>query len=262
MRSIWQATCSIMDLPWREDGRHLAKNTLTYGSIRFEALQVSLLLQSVFKLPLLSMIRSLILLSQIRTLLVIISLLPAYMIPRLRSSNVTLSPMVSAILSKAPQSLVSLSSINLAIFYIRGRYHTIAQRLLRTSYISTVPPNPNVRQPSYALLGVLVLARLTHNLYLTMKDTRNKLSEKARGKLPEYGEHTRALEPMLEDSMYLDYTPVTEIMAHQADEDLDSGEPFLLSEGSNPLYTLRSSRPRQAYFARYPVSRNGSSLLA
>jgi peroxin-10 len=141
--------------------------------------------------------------------------------------------MVSAILSKAPELLVSLYSINLAIFYIRGRYHTITQRLLRTSYISTVPPNPNVRQPSYALLGVLVLARLTHSLYLAMKDAvvdaRKQLNEKASGKLSEYSEQIRPLDPMPEDSIYLDNTPVAEIMAHQVDEDLDFGEPFLLS---------------------------------
>lgn len=168
---------------------------------------------------------------QIRALLVAIPILPAYILSRLRSSNVALSPTVSSLLSKAPQLLLSLYSINIAIFYIRGTYHTLTQRLLRTSYISTVPPNPNARQPSYALLGVLVLARLAHNLYRSLKvaaqDAKQKLSmsEKARGKLPESGDRTHALEPTMEDdTIYLDFTPVSRILAHQVDEDLDSGK--------------------------------------
>lgn len=131
--------------------------------------------------------------------------------------------------------LASLFSINLAIFYIRGTYHTVTQRLLRTSYITTVPPNPNIRQPSYALLGVLVLARLAHNAYKAfsdaIRDAKNRMlmSEKARGKLPDRSDQTKALEPTMEKgSMYLDFVPVKEILAHQDEEDLDAGMPVLV----------------------------------
>lgn len=172
---------------------------------------------------------------QLRILLVVLPVLPAYILSQGRLASSSLlqrSPLFRSLLSSIPQLLTLAYSVNLAIFYLRGRYHTLTQRILGTSYISTIAPNPNVRPPSYALLGVLVLARIAYKGYTElsrrMQDSRQKaqLSEKALGKQPDSGEKTRALQqPVTEGGLYLDFTPAKDILARQlVDEDLDTGK--------------------------------------
>ncbi|KIM29089.1 hypothetical protein M408DRAFT_306903 [Serendipita vermifera MAFF 305830] len=167
----------------------------------------------------------------LRLMLVVIPILPAYILSegRLSSSGILQRlPILHTLLSVAPQLLTLAYSINLAIFYLRGKYHTLTQRLLRTSYISTIPPNPNVRPPSYALLGVLLLARIAYKSYRellrkTQESRQNlQLSEKALGKLPDQGEKTRALQPPVTEGPYIDFTPVADILSRRlVEEDLD-----------------------------------------
>jgi hypothetical protein len=145
-------------------------------------------------------------------------------------------------------------SINLALFYLRGKYHTLTQRLLRTSFISTIPPNPDVRPPSYALLGVLVLARIAYKGYQELsrviQESRQKiqLSGKALGKLRDQGERTSVLQQsIIDEGLYLDFTPVVDILArNQEEEDLDVGKCDQLMNDAPRFYILtrRSSVKR------------------
>jgi len=122
----------------------------------------------------------------------------------------------------------------------------LTQRLLRTSFISTIPPNPDVRPPSYALLGVLVLARIAYKGYQELSRViqesrpRTQLSEKALGKLRDEGERTSALQhSSIDEGLYLDFTPVADILAHnQEEEDLDAGT---CSQLTNDAPSLTSS---------------------
>lgn len=165
----------------------------------------------------------------IRLLSIVLTIFPAYILSKARHLDSHLSPFAKGLVNAGPHILASAYALNISLFYIRGKYHTLTQRLLGTGYITTIPPNPNVRPPSYALLGVLVLAKLVHQVYKSTSslfkeaEERIKLSEKARGKLPERSPQTRALEPSMGGEIYLDYTPAKEILAkQQAEEDLDT----------------------------------------
>ncbi|CAG7845903.1 SubName: Full=Uncharacterized protein {ECO:0000313/EMBL:CCA77954.1} [Serendipita indica DSM 11827] len=167
----------------------------------------------------------------IRLLSIVLTIFPAYILSKARHLDSHLSPFAKGLVNAGPHILASAYALNISLFYIRGKYHTLTQRLLGTGYITTIPPNPNVRPPSYALLGVLVLAKLVHQVYKSTSslfkeaEERIKLSEKARGKLPERSPQTRALEPSMGGEIYLDYTPAKEILAkQQAEEDLDTGK--------------------------------------
>ena len=156
---------------------------------------------------------------------------PTYILSKARHLDSQLPPFAKGLVTVAPHILAFAYTLNIALFYIRGRYHTLTQRLLGTGYITTVPPNPNVRPPSYALLGVLVIAKLAHQVYKSTTglfkeaEERIKLSEKARGKLPEYSPQTRALEASKGGDIYLDYALAKDVLAkQQVEEDLDVGE--------------------------------------
>ena len=168
-------------------------------------------------------------------MLVVLPILPPYLLSQTRTSSLNFLqkiPALRTLFSNAPQLLTVAYSINLALFYLRGKYHTLTQRLLRTSFISTIPPSPDVRPPSYALLGVLVLARIAYKGYqglsriIQESRPRTGLSEKALGKLRDEGERTSALQQSsIDEGLYLDFTPVVDILArNQEEEDLDVGK--------------------------------------
>ncbi|KAG8805779.1 peroxisome biogenesis factor 10 [Serendipita sp. 399] len=153
---------------------------------------------------------------------------------RLRNSDAVslrASPALHGLLSVAPQVLTFAYTLNLAIFYLRGTYYTLSLRVLRTGYITTVPPNPNARPPSYAFLGVLLLSRMVHKAYYSVSvafqeaGKRIEQSEKARGKLPEPDDSTHMLmSPVNNGALYLDYTSAEEILSKQRnEEDADPG---------------------------------------
>ena len=139
-----------------------------------------------------------------------------------------------------PQVLSAIYSIHLAIFYLHGSYHSIGQRIFRAPYISSQPPSPLVRPPSYALLGLLVLARVTHQVTSSIssrvKGTQNPRlstipSETSLGKLPEtsgYPGHSmqqRMPQDPNDKNMYIDSQPVASLLTASTEEmgNLDTG---------------------------------------
>ncbi|KAE8265547.1 hypothetical protein A4X09_0g6607 [Tilletia walkeri] len=65
--------------------------------------------------------------------------------------------------------LAYLGAAHLAIFYLGGRYYALAQRVAGVQYISTIPPHPNSRAPSYEILGLLLAVQLGVKLLLTAR---------------------------------------------------------------------------------------------
>ncbi|KAG8831851.1 peroxisome biogenesis factor 10 [Serendipita sp. 400] len=170
---------------------------------------------------------------QLRILSIIAPIIPTYLIARLRNSDASslrTSPTLNGLLLLAPQFLTFAYTFNLAIFYLRGTYYTLSQRLLRTSYITTVPPNPHIRPPSYALLGVLLLSKMMYKVYSSVSQSfeearkRIQQSEKTRGRLSEPDDSTHMLtSPVNDGALYLDYTPAGEILSKSGnEEDLDA----------------------------------------
>ena len=131
--------------------------------------------------------------------------------------------------------------MHLAIFYLRGSYHSIGQRIFGAPHISSHPPNPLVRPPSYALLGLLMLVRVAHQVTSSIssrvKEAQNSRlstipSETNLGKLPEmssYPSHSiqqRMPRDPNDKNMYIDYQPVASLLAASTEEmgDLDTGK--------------------------------------
>jgi len=101
---------------------------------------------------------------RLRAGLVLLSTLPQYLISRLRLRLAGRGRLAHA-LSLLPAMTEVLVDINLAAFYLFGRYYDIAHRVFRIRKISSIPENPNNPAPSYSLLGVLLSLRLLHRLY-------------------------------------------------------------------------------------------------
>ncbi|KAJ7630464.1 hypothetical protein FB45DRAFT_990492 [Roridomyces roridus] len=78
-------------------------------------------------------------------------------------------------LKSLPGVLEVLGEINLAVFYIYGTYYDLVKRILGIRKVSSTPPNPHVRPPSYSLLGVLLGVRL---LYRLVTFLRTKLEQR------------------------------------------------------------------------------------
>ena len=206
-------------------------------------------------------------------LLVVLPILPAYLLsqPRISSSALLQTlPGLRPLFSNAPHIMAVAYSINLALFYLQGKYHTLTQRLLRTSYISTVPPNPDVRPPSYALLGVLVLIRIAYKGYRELsrviQESRQKpqLSEKALGKLRDERERVQVFQPSVkEEGFYLDFIPVADILTrNQEEEDLDVGESSSVPRSLTLLHVpSRSNIKRQAHLSQRSFSLRRSEKL-
>ncbi|KAG8806887.1 peroxisome biogenesis factor 10 [Serendipita sp. 399] len=185
---------------------------------------------------------------QLRILSIIAPILPTYLIARLRNSDAVslrASPALHGLLSVAPQVLTFAYTLNLAIFYLQGTYYTLSQRVLRTGYITTVPPNPNVRPPSYAFLGILLLSRLVHKAYSSVYQAfqeagkRIEQSEKARGKLPEPDDSTHMLmSPVNNGALYLDYTSAEELLRKQRNE--EDADPDRVSNDNHTYLDMSS----------------------
>ncbi|KAI0793336.1 peroxisome assembly protein per8 [Abortiporus biennis] len=119
-----------------------------------------------------------------RAALILIPTLPRYLASRWGSTLPQESKLAS-LLKKLPVALEILTEANLAVFYLRGTYYTLAKRILGIRYIASGPDDPNSRPPSYSLLGILLSIRLVYQLitYLRSLKTHGD-SELARGKRP------------------------------------------------------------------------------
>ena len=170
-----------------------------------------------------------------------LSILPSYVLARLlrlsRSDQNRLLELQS-FMQALPQLLTATYSIHLAIFYLRGSYHSIGQRIFGAPYISSQPPNPLARPPSYALLGLLMLIRVAHQVTSSIssrvKEAQNSRlstipSETNLGKLPEMsGYPYHAMQQRMprtpnDRNMYIDSQPVASLLAASIDE-MDAGK--------------------------------------
>lgn len=134
-------------------------------------------------------------------------------------------PELRSLILALPQVLSATYSIHLAIFFLRGSYHSIGQRISGAPYISSQPPNPLARPPSYALLGLLMLIRVAHqvtsSLFSRVKEAPNsRLSSPANlGKLPEMSSYPgHSMQPRMpqdpnDKDMYIDSQPVASLLA-------------------------------------------------
>ncbi|KAF9040402.1 hypothetical protein BDZ89DRAFT_1060491 [Hymenopellis radicata] len=122
-------------------------------------------------------------------------------------------PRISALLKRLPTMLGVLVEMNLALFYFSGTYYHLIKRFLG---LSSIPENPNVRPPSYSLLGVLLAVRLGHRLVMFLRE-RYSREETSKGKGKEVATHAPSRET------FLDNRPVTSLIG-PLDED-DAAKP-------------------------------------
>ncbi|KIY66035.1 peroxisome assembly protein per8, partial [Cylindrobasidium torrendii FP15055 ss-10] len=94
--------------------------------------------------------------------------LPAYLASR--ASDFSQYPRLASFFKRIPSTLGIFVEINLAIFYFTGTYYHVAKRALGIKYLSATPENPNVRPPSYSLLGLLLVVRLGHRLVSFLRE--------------------------------------------------------------------------------------------
>jgi len=145
-------------------------------------------------------------------------------------------PELRSLIQALPQVLSAIYSIHLAIFYLRGSYHSIGQRIFGAPYISSQPPNPLARPPSYALLGLLTLIRVAHQVTSSIssrvkevQDSRTITipSETTLGKLPEMSSYPgHSMQPRMpqgpnDKNMYIDSQPVASLLAASTEGELN-----------------------------------------
>ncbi|KAH7104760.1 Pex12 amino terminal region-domain-containing protein [Auriculariales sp. MPI-PUGE-AT-0066] len=106
--------------------------------------------------------------SQVRRwALVLLYCLPPYLAARQQQSSAAIDgpgSLRQRILRMLPGALEIGLETNLALFYFAGTYYSLAKRVLGVRHISSLPRDPNVQSPSYALLGVLLGIRLAYRL--------------------------------------------------------------------------------------------------
>ncbi|KZT36023.1 hypothetical protein SISSUDRAFT_959188, partial [Sistotremastrum suecicum HHB10207 ss-3] len=105
----------------------------------------------------------------LRLALILLPTIPSYLLARFSQRISDLPARVANILRNLPTILEVISEVNLAIFYIRGTYYDPTKRILGIQHITPTPEDPNSQPPSYSLLGILLLVRLTYRLITALK---------------------------------------------------------------------------------------------
>lgn len=73
-----------------------------------------------------------------------------------------------------------IKPFHLAVFYLTGRYYSIAKRWLKIRYVSTQPPLPDTsKPPSYEVLGAMMGVQLLIRLGLALHQWRERARERA-----------------------------------------------------------------------------------
>ncbi|KAF9519782.1 hypothetical protein BS47DRAFT_1287934 [Hydnum rufescens UP504] len=101
---------------------------------------------------------------KLRAGLVLLLTLPSYLLSRLTRHMSQPNGYISNTLNALPNIFEALTEINLALFYLTGRYYSLTNRVLRIRHMSAVAPDPNSRPPSYSFLGILLSTRLLYRL--------------------------------------------------------------------------------------------------
>ncbi|KAG7450108.1 uncharacterized protein BT62DRAFT_978375 [Guyanagaster necrorhizus] len=106
----------------------------------------------------------------LRLALILIPTVPPYILSR-ATEFVSMSshPTLASILKGLPSTLQVLTEVNLAIFYFSATYYSLVKRILGIRHLSSIPDNPDIRPPSYSLLGILLTIRLLHRLATSLK---------------------------------------------------------------------------------------------
>jgi len=101
-----------------------------------------------------------------RAALILLPTLPAYLLARLDEviPDSGRQPWLRNALKMLPGALEVFTELNLAVFYIQGVYYDPVNRLLGIRKVSSTPRDPNIRPPSYSLLGILLGMRLLHRV--------------------------------------------------------------------------------------------------
>lgn len=144
----------------------------------------------------------------LRVALILLPTLPSYIAAKWGSA-LSQDSKLTSLLRRVPSFLEIVAEINLAIFYLRGTFYHLTKRILRTRYISAVPPNPNARPPSYSLLGVLLAVRLIHRLVVYLRSLRveDEGPASAKGKRHADGTHETYVDDTTVSSMLGPYDP-------------------------------------------------------
>ncbi|KLO20034.1 hypothetical protein SCHPADRAFT_817126 [Schizopora paradoxa] len=153
-----------------------------------------------------------------RAALIFLPAFPAYLLSRLGTKLTTRSSRFAKLVHQLPTILDVVSEVNLALFYFRGVYYDISKRLIGIHFVSSIAENPNVRPPSYSLLGVLIALRLLHRLSSLFRSSKPlpPKSELEGTLLMLKTEKTQALrDPTLAS---IDETLVTTILANPPDD--------------------------------------------
>ncbi|KAG8934900.1 peroxisome biogenesis factor 10 [Tulasnella sp. 419] len=161
---------------------------------------------------------------QLRLALIMVSHIPSYVLSKARQ-NLSRRDTLSKLLHSLPHLAAIAAEVNLAIFYLTGRYYNIHKRVLRVNHISSFPEDPNNPPPTYSLLGVLLSLRLLHRLYTFLKtltpepqDDKQKamLCEDASGRRS-YGTTDGKPEP------HIDSEPVSAMIARSKATETEEG---------------------------------------
>ncbi|THU90738.1 hypothetical protein K435DRAFT_759884 [Dendrothele bispora CBS 962.96] len=160
-----------------------------------------------------------------RVVLVLLPTLPSYILARfVNTASLALrNPRLAAVLKNLPRVLQLVSELNLASFYIRGVYYDMNKRMLGIRHLSSIPPNPHTRPPSYSLLGVLIIIRLLYRLTSFIRETREaaRISDKSKNK---------EMDLSTLHETYLDDRPVSELL--QIDPENEPPKPAEEDEGT------------------------------
>ena len=144
--------------------------------------------------------------------------------------------------------------VNLATFYIRGTYYDPLKRLMGIQHVrllesfrffydlvtnlqlSSHPPNPHTRPPSYSLLGVMIALRLLYRLVVFIP---HQFSGTPSGVMKGKERADTSTET------YIDDRPVSSLLDHFSENDLarpaEEDERIALDVSAIPA-TIRSSR--------------------
>ncbi|KAL6300245.1 peroxisome assembly protein per8 [Sparassis latifolia] len=139
-----------------------------------------------------------------RAALVMLPALPSYLLAKW-GSVLSQTSTLGSIVKRLPTLLEVLSEVNLAIFYFRGTYYSLAKRFLGLRYISSIPEDPNTRPPSYSLLGVLLAVRLLSRLIGAIRNFTAKSAAQASG-----GSYKQPVDNSRET--YIDDNPVSTML--------------------------------------------------
>ncbi|KAG9015350.1 peroxisome biogenesis factor 10 [Tulasnella sp. JGI-2019a] len=144
---------------------------------------------------------------KLRAALVLFSTLPQYIISRLRLRLAGRGGLAH-VLSLLPFITELLVDINLAAFYLFGRYYDITHRVFGIRKISSIPDNPNNPTPSYSLLGILLSFRLLHRFYTFLQVWAQATASS--GSLTQDG---KSVGQPPSDQVHIDDQPVSALMA-------------------------------------------------